>query len=68
MDMIRTDRFNFDVCLDWASRQPTFQRRRTGDRLEYLIDGEPYLRVERQGKFALLYRRGVAPVEAKPYR
>lgn len=68
MAMTRTDRFNFDLSLDWASRQPTFACRRTGDRLEYLLDGEPYLRVERDGKFALLYMRSSEPVAPKPYK
>jgi hypothetical protein len=68
MAMARTDPFNFDLSLQWASRQPTFACRRTGDRLEYLVDGEPYLRVERDGKFALLYMWSSEPVAPEPYK
>lgn len=70
MAMTRTDAFNFDLSLTWASQQPTFACRRTGDRLEYLLDGEPFLRVDRAGKFALLYKREALaePHEAKPYK
>lgn len=45
----------FDIKLAWASQQPSFQCVRDGDDLEYLLNGQVYLRVVRVGIRAELY-------------
>lgn len=45
----------FDIKLNWASKRPGFACKRDGTTLEYWLDGQPLLRVVKNGAHADLY-------------